>query len=127
MWFVVPVSFWCSQIAIVRDVIWSNRPPSTPSVISVLLAWAFFSWFYSRRRFELLFTFQCLIPALFGTIAILMALSGSEDSAVMFGVFFLVTLGENLICFPLAALLMAKRWALPSAGKRHDGRMPWWP
>jgi hypothetical protein len=130
LWFVVLTSLWCSQIAVVREVVFGNTLIlAVASVASVLMAWTLLSWFCFRQRLFGIFTLQCVVPA---TIAIwtLWPLFDTTTNSFrnLLGFFVVVTLCANLLSFPIAAISMAMRWAWPSAkAKRHDPAMPWWP
>ena len=130
LWFVVLTSLWCSQIAVVRNSVVGNTDLLTASSLtSVVLAWVVLSWFCYRQRFLFVFVLQCVLPISVGVMGISTSLSGSEHSILRsFGPFFCITLGANLILFPIMAAIMAIRWAWPTVvARRHDGAMPWWP
>jgi hypothetical protein len=131
LWFVVVTSLWCSQIAVVRQLLFAETyVPTASSVVSVLVAWIALSWFCFRQRLVLLFVFQGVFPAMLGLGSLLqffdIAPSFTHNS---WRPFFDVTLGTNLLWFPIATIAMAIRWGWPKATipKRHDRRMPWWP
>jgi hypothetical protein len=131
LWFVVVTSLWCSQIAVVRQLALADThilPAS--SMMSVLVAWIVLSWFCLRQRLLLIFTFQCVSPAVLGLGSLLQAFDIAPSFAhSSWQPFFDLTLGTNLIWFPVATVAMAVRWACPKATppKRHDRRMPRWP
>ena len=130
LWVVVLTSLWCSQIAVVRNSVVGNVGlPTASAFASVVLTWVVLSWFCYRQRVSIMFVFQFVFPASVGIMGVSAALSGSEDSILTsFGPFFCITLGANLIWFPIMAAIMAIRWAWPSVvAKRHDRAMPWWP
>jgi hypothetical protein len=128
--FVLMTSLWCSQIAVLRSLVLANTDLlAATSVASVLVAWIALSWFSFRQRLFVIFVFQGLVPGLMG-FGMLVQSFGAPPSLPhdSWATFFGVTLGTNLIWFPIAAVAMAIRWAWPAATARgHDRRMPWWP
>ena len=130
LWFVALTSLWCSQIAVVRELVLTNTHfLAASSVASVLVAWIVLSWFCFRQRLFIMFTFHCVLPAVIGLWTFWLLLDATAGSIRhSWGPFLGVVLLANLFLFPVAATTMAIRWAWPgTAKKRHDRRMPWWP
>ena len=130
LWFVVLTSLWCSQIAVVRGLVLSNTHLlAASSVASVLVAWIVMSWYSLRQRLFIIFTFQCVFPAIIGLWTLGQCVDNpTRPFSDLFDPFFGVAFCANLIWFPAAAITMAARWAWPAVtAKQHDRGMPWWP
>jgi hypothetical protein len=127
LWFVLLASLWCSQIAVVRELVLAGTYVlKASSVASVLVAWIALSWFCFHQRLFLILAIQCMVPAFLGLGALLLSFGDKADLFVdPWKLFFGMTLCANLISFPIGAINMAIRWVWPAANrKQHDRRMP---
>jgi hypothetical protein len=99
MVFVTVFSVWCSQFAVVKDVLNAPRDvPALASQLGIILALCVLAVYYSRQRLFALLAVQCIAPIFVGGL-----------SAGVRG-FFICALLVNLLSFPGAALAVAVRW-----------------
>jgi hypothetical protein len=109
MVFVTVFSLWCSQFAVIRDLLnvqGQSRPPWT-SLLSILLVWCVLSVYYYCRRVFSVLAVHCTTLVMFGLVPMMFGiLSQNAMGLVILGLI------VNLVCFPYALTTMAVQWWL---------------
>ena len=122
MWFVTVCAVYFSQFtpAALRLDIYINLAPWRVAA-TIGLAWVVLALFYFRHRLYGVLSIHCLVPATIATLSI-GENPGSQGWWLGLGMVLIIcALFVNVVCFPVAVVIMAARWlGRPAAAESSD-------
>ena len=127
MWFVTVCAVYFSQFtpAALRLDIYINLAPWRVAA-TIGLAWVVLALFYFRHRLYGVLSIHCLVPATIATLSI-GENPGSQGWWLGLGMVLIIcALFVNVVCFPVAVVIMAALAGAACGGgierRRHNGR-----